>query len=65
MVPVKVRLEYVEDVGFGGTVAGNYVVSEGAYAAAEIAQHILVVTRIELHAGGIASESVRDGKIKL
>jgi len=65
MVPVKVGLEYVEDVGLGGTVTGNYVVSKGAYAAAEIAQHMLVVTRIELHAGGIASKRMRDGKIKV
>src|SRR6266851_524459 len=58
-------LEHVEDVGLGGTVPGKYVVSEGAYAAPEIAQYMLAVTRIELHAGGIASESVRNGKIKL
>ncbi|HXG97884.1 MAG TPA: hypothetical protein VNJ06_12350 [Gemmatimonadales bacterium] len=65
VVPVKVGLEHVEDVGLGGTVTGDYMVSEGAYAAPEIAQYMLVLTRIELHAGGIASESVRDGEIKL
>ncbi len=65
MVPVKVGLENVEDVGLGGTVTGNYMVSEGAHAAPQIAQHMLIVTRIELHAGGIASESVRNGKVKL
>src|SRR6266480_7110075 len=65
VVPVKVGLEHVEDVGLGGTVTGDYMVSEGAYAAPEIAQYMLVLTRIELHAGGIASESVRNGKVKL
>src|SRR5256884_2113956 len=65
VVPVKMGLEHVEDVGLGGTVTGDYMVSERAYAAPEIAQNMLVVTRIELHAGGIASESVRDGEIKL
>ena len=65
VVPVKMRLEHVEDVGLGRTVPGKYMVSEGAYAAPEIAQYMLVVTRIELHASGIASESVRNGKIKL
>src|SRR6266853_1365193 len=65
VVPVKVGLEHVEDVGLGRTIPGNYMVSEGAYAAPEIAQYMLVVTRIELHARGIASESVRNGKIKL
>src|SRR6266516_157374 len=65
VVPVKVGLEYMEDVGLRGTVTGDYMVSESACTAAEIAQHMLVVTRIELHAGGIASESVRNGKVKL
>src|SRR5882724_11617363 len=65
VVPVKRRLEHVENVGLGRTVPGKYMVSEGAYAAPEIAQYMLVVTRIELHASGIASESVRNRKIKL
>src|SRR6266513_387508 len=65
VVPVKMGLKHVEDVGFGGTVPGKYVVSEGAYAASQIAQHMLVVTRIELHASRIASEGVRHRKIKL
>src|SRR5882724_5470542 len=65
VVPVKRRLEHVENVGLGWTIPGKYMVSEGAYAAPEIAQYMLVVTRIELHAGGIASESVRNSKIKL
>ena len=65
VVPVKMGLEHMEDVGLGGTVPGKYMVSEGAYAAPEIAQYMLVVTCIELHASGIASESVRHSKIKL
>jgi len=65
VVPVKMGLEHVEDVGLGRTVSVKYMVSEGAYTAPEIAQYMLVVTRIELHAGRIASESVRNGKIKL
>src|SRR5437773_1096082 len=65
VVPVKMGLKHMEDVGLGGTVPGKYMVSEGAHAAPEIAQHMLIVTRIELHAGGIASESVRNGKVKL
>src|SRR6267143_234044 len=57
-------LEHVEDVGLGGTVSAEYMVSECAHAAPEIAQYMLVVARIELHAGGIASEGVRNRKIK-
>src|SRR5882762_3209782 len=64
VVPVKMGLEYVEDVGFGGTVPSKYMVSEGAYAAPQIAQYMLVVARIELHASGVASESVGNRKIK-
>src|SRR5882672_9774319 len=37
VVPVKMGLEYVEDVGLGGTAPSNYVVSEGAYTAPKIA----------------------------
>src|SRR6266850_8034552 len=65
VVPVKMGLEHVEDVGLGGTVSAKHVVSEDAYAAPEIAQYVFVVTRIELHAGGIAPEGVRNRKIKL
>src|SRR5258706_5488220 len=65
VVPVKMGLEHVEDVGLGGTVSAEHVVSEDAYAAPEIAQYVFVVTRIELHAGGIAPEGVRNRKINL
>jgi len=62
VVPVKMGLEHVEDVGLGGTVSAEYMVSEDAYAAAEIAQYVLVVTRIELHAGGIAPKVCETAK---
>src|SRR5882762_11760386 len=65
VVPVKMGLEHVEDVGLGGAVSAEYMISEDAYAAAEIAQYVFVITRIELHAGGIATEGVRNRKTKV
>src|SRR5438552_11083795 len=65
VVPVKVGLENVEDVGLGGTVTGNYMVSEGAHAAPEIAQNIPDVTRTDPHAHKIAPASVPDRKTNL
>src|SRR5262249_42829523 len=50
MVPVHVRLEHVKRVLLRGAVAAEYMVPESAHPAAEVAQNVLTVAGIELHA---------------
>jgi hypothetical protein len=64
VVPVKVGLEHVIGVRLRWAVARDDTVSESAYAAAEVAQHIIGVAGIQLNARGTAAEGVRDRKIE-
>jgi len=48
----------------GRTLSGQQANSEGADAAAQIAQDVLPRARLDLHAGGVAAEGMADGEVQ-
>src|SRR6267142_1303716 len=65
VIPMDMGLKNVKGIFLRRTVAAEYVVPEGAHSAPEVAKHVVVVACVELHARGIASESMRDREIEI